>query len=197
MTVCPYCERELTAEKAAIEAVSAQATPVQTERHSRKNVVLILLTVALLASLGGIGALVFAIRTWQARNSDLDARLVQVTSEREAVKANLYDLQNSYASLKSQVGRLMCLYVISPSQMNSVSTNQALVEPITRVVDAEYAISSINTGYDLTWNNSKTAIFTVENSNRATVKVVASWGSSSNKLEAIYDIGQGCFYYLP
>lgn len=200
-----------------------------------KNAILIVVVLALLASLGGNGLLILndasqakAIQGWQAQNSSLSSRLATVTTQRDqalasvaedkdtisglqgAVKekddliASLHsqvtDLQGSDSNMQSQLSRVMCSASIPASGVAGLTTNQALIEPVTKAVEQETGLVSTDTTFEVVWNNSKTAIFTVyvtQNGKQVSGKVVVSWDESASEVDAVFDMTDACMLYVP
>jgi len=125
--------------------------------------------------------------------SDLANKDTQISS----LQADKAELQNERNEFISTMNKAMCLETIDKTLIKNVSTNQNLVDPITKIVESEYGFASINTVFEPVWNNSKTAIFDVVDKDRSTVKVVVSWDMNVSDVLGIYNINNSCYYYLP
>ena len=129
----------------------------------------------------------------QAR-TELKSKDESITS----LKSQLSTERQENVSLTMKVRKIMCSSnTISKNEIVLASTNQGLVNPITRFVEAAWGFSSTNTWFDTLWSNSKTAIFDVQGPDKATVKVVVSWNRDTSVIKGIYDIGLTCFYFFP
>ena len=137
--------------------------------------------------------------------SKTEGELSRVKADLASSQAELDKRQHSIDKLRddnrtlsrdlADIQAMNCGRRIFESEIRSVSTNQGLVELITRAVESNYRFSSINTTFDLVWNNSKTAVFDIQDQDRGTVKVVVSWNSTTNRVTGIYDVNGACFYY--
>jgi methyl-accepting chemotaxis protein len=148
----------------------------------------------------------------------LTGDLSKTNEELSTVKADLAqsetDLQSAVDELKQKTEKLkeatnaltvanrtlkgfMCPVTIPAEAIEKALTNNALVDPITKAEEEVYASESVNTTFDVFWNNSRTAIFTVDWSDQTTSKVLVTWAFDDNDVSAISSVGEGCFYYLP
>jgi hypothetical protein len=67
-------------------------------------------------------------------------------------------------------------------------------------MEEDYNMTSVDTSFDVQWNNSKSAVFDVigiDSGERYSYKAVVSWDFDKSQINAIFDIGQGCYYYVP
>ncbi|HEX8992414.1 MAG TPA: hypothetical protein VF784_12110 [Anaerolineales bacterium] len=138
----------------------------------------------------GVATATSGIQTAQAKSDDLNRAVGTLTSDR-------YQLLAEKDRLSRQVQRVMCPHTIPLSAVTDVSSNAALVEPITKAVEQNWGFSSIDTSYKTLWNNSKTAVFDILDQDRASVKVVVSWNRDASKIDGIYDVAGTCYLHLP
>ncbi|MGA2821795.1 MAG: hypothetical protein ABSF61_14245 [Anaerolineales bacterium] len=94
----------------------------------------------------------------------------------------------------------MCSTNIPASQVVGISTNPALIEPVTKAVEQASGDVSANTNFDVIWNNSKRAIFTVyltENAKQVTGKVLVAWDHNATVVDGIFNMDDACMFYIP
>jgi regulator of replication initiation timing len=182
------------------------------------RIIQITIIVALVISLAGNIVLTFALSNQTQMANALTMELSKTSKDLSAVKLDLSksqkDLRTRTAELKQYVDKFqktnialdlantklrhaMCSTPIPADKVESVSTNQALIDPVTKAADDYYGMNSVNTTFELLWNNTKTAIFTILQKDKTSTKVLVSWSFDTNKVLAITDVGEGCLYYLP
>ncbi len=190
-----------------------------------KKAIFIASAIFLVGSLVGVGILLYhniekdkrlSSLTSELNQSDsqltqANSQLSQVNSQLSKATSDLAERDTAIASLKSSLNttnqkyqdayrranEATCAETIPTDQVASVSTNQSLSDPIIRAMEAEYGKPFVSSSFAPVWSNSKTAIFTARNANNETDKVVATWDLNTGRLAGIYDMGQGCFYFLP
>lgn len=187
--------------------------------------ILIILVIALVSSLIGVGFLYnendqaksllvtkdAELSQTKDKQSQAEKELSQTEKELLQSQTDLQDMQKTFAKnqasldklqkdfnlLNGEVSRLRtanCSKTIKTSEIQTITTNQGLVDPITKTVESLYKFSSIKTSFDTIWNNSKTAIFDIRNSDNESFKVVVSWDFKLSRIKGIYDIYGACFY---
>lgn len=135
--------------------------------------------------------------------SDTRSALLKTQADLETTKESLDKktdalsaLSKKYTEVSTKLNRVMCKDIISAETVKSVSTNQALIDPITKVSEKYYSDNSVNTTFELLWNNTKTAEFTITWPDQLTSKVLVSWGFDTSRIEAIVNAGDGCLFYI-
>jgi cell division protein FtsB len=128
--------------------------------------------------------------------SESQANLETTTETLKKKSDALKDISKKYTDVFIQLGKVMCSDTISPESIQTISTNQALIDPITKVAEKYYADTSVTTTFELLWNNTKTAIFTITWPDQFTSKILVSWGFEANKIQTILNVGDGCLFYI-
>ncbi|MGA2111498.1 MAG: hypothetical protein ABSG98_05035 [Anaerolineales bacterium] len=161
-----------------------------------KNAILIVVVIALLASLAVNGGLYLnnasqgkEIQRWQAQNRSLSSGVATETTQGNqaiayvaednntisalqgsvgqkddsiaSLQSQLTNLRATDANMLSQLSNVMCSATIPASDVIGLSTNQALIEPVTKALEQQSGLESTRTEFEVVWNYSKTAIFTV------------------------------------
>jgi len=124
-----------------------------------------------------------------------DKTIGSLETQIASLETQVGTLQSDNSNMRARVNQVMCPYTLALP--NSVSTNQSLVDPITRAVEEGYGKSSVSTSFTVLWNNSKTANFDVILPGNISIKVIASWNLDTGVLQGVYDVGGSCFLYLP
>lgn len=117
----------------------------------------------------------------------------QQTAELTAAQEDYRKLQASSAKAVSTVNGLKCREQISGDALEKITTNQGLIELITEATEKTYRVASVNTTFDLIWDNSKSAIFHIVTVNKTVARSVVTW--DQNSVTSIYDISLACFYF--
>jgi hypothetical protein len=117
----------------------------------------------------------------------------------ENIKHNADRLAEMNLLLAGENAKLIainCSVTIPTDSVKGVSTNQALIDPITKAAESYYSINSVSTTFELLWNNTKTATFTLRFPDKSTSKILVSWGFNTNRVKSIFNMGDGCLYYI-
>jgi hypothetical protein len=139
-----------------------------------------------------------------------NARLSQTTSDLAlsgknnlALQSSLDGMTQNYKTELLKISRITCSSSIPADEIKTISTDSSLGDLITTAVESEYGKKIINTDVLVLWKNIGTAIFVLHNTKNgldyaaSTAVVVATWDLSTGRLDGVYDVGLGCFYYLP
>lgn len=142
-----------------------------------------------------------ALDNKKAELDDKQAELEQTVSEYdetvEKLEVELGTKNETIVTLRGQVKNAMCKDSIEKSTLSGITTNQGLIDLLTKNIEESYGTVSISTTFDLVWNNSKTAIFRIMNNNNESYDLVVSWYFDKSQIKAIYDINSGCIMYVP
>lgn len=137
--------------------------------------------------------------------TETEKQLSQVKADLTDSKAELAKGQKIMSDLRKQNDALRrqliqwnavkCNTPIPYEEVNSISTNQGLIELITKTAEDDMGFSSVRTSFEVLWNNSKTAIFTIVDQERATVKIAVVWDFNTGEVIGIYNLNWACVYY--
>lgn len=123
--------------------------------------------------------------------SDMEDAQKEIDEKQETISS----LKRTITQLSNENDKIKCSTSLSASEI-SASTNQGLTDAITKAVENDYGFTSISTTFRTVWNNSKTAIFTIKDPDRASVEVVVSWDFNTSRVNGIYNINSACMYFI-
>ena len=127
--------------------------------------------------------------------ADTEQELMKEKSASADLSKKLNASLSEKAILQGKIDRVNCPIQIDKSRIDAVSSNQGLIDAITNATERSYGIVSVGTSFSTIWNNSKSAIFTITAKDASTIKAVASWDFNISRVNAVYDINDGCVYY--
>ncbi|MFZ1040587.1 MAG: hypothetical protein WCA79_21165 [Anaerolineales bacterium] len=158
-----------------------------------------------------ISSLTTSLNQNNSKLSQANAQLAKATSDLAQRDANIISLQSSLNTMTQNytkesliVSKITCWHTIPVNEIKTVSTDSDLVNLITSAVESEYGIQIKKTSFLPIWNHVDTALFILQKQETPlpyadeTYTVTATWNLAfTGILEGIYDVGLGCFYYLP